>query len=135
LLICSRCLYYFLCNDLQEVPKLTICALKFTKSAHARILNAGGKVLTFDQLALKAPKGSNTVLLRGPKNARESVKHFGAPGVPGSHAKYANRHVSCGVVLILFYYYYRPYTQSNHKSRKNEAARGRRNSRGWKVRA
>jgi len=37
--------------------------------------------LTFDQLALLAPTGANTVLLRGPKNAREAVKHFGkAPG-------------------------------------------------------
>ncbi|CAI0453150.1 unnamed protein product [Linum tenue] len=28
------------------------------------------------------------VLLRGPKNAREAVKHFGpAPGVPHSHSK------------------------------------------------
>jgi large subunit ribosomal protein L18e len=33
--------------------------------------------MTFDQLALKAPKGTNCVLLRGPKNARESVRHFG----------------------------------------------------------
>jgi len=30
-----------------------------------------------DQLALRAPTGSNTLLLRGPKNAREAVKHFG----------------------------------------------------------
>jgi hypothetical protein len=42
---------------------------------------AGGECLTFDQLALRAPTGSNTVLLRGPKNAREAVKHFGAPGM------------------------------------------------------
>ena len=42
---------------------------------------AGGECLTFDQLALLAPTGANTVLLRGPKNAREAVKHFGkAPG-------------------------------------------------------
>lgn len=37
--------------------------------------------MTFDQLALLAPTGANTCLLRGPKNAREAVKHFGrAPG-------------------------------------------------------
>jgi large subunit ribosomal protein L18e len=30
-------------------------------------LQAGGEVLTFDELALRAPKGSNTVLIRGPK--------------------------------------------------------------------
>ena len=44
-------------------------------------LQAGGEILTFDQLALVAPTGSGTVLLRGPKNSREAVKHFGlAPG-------------------------------------------------------
>jgi hypothetical protein len=52
------------------------------------------------------------VLLRGPKNAREAVKHFGkAPGVPHSHTK--------------------PYVRS--KGRKFEKARGRRNSRGFRV--
>lgn len=70
-----------------SVPALTVAALRFTEGARAKIIKSGGKVLTFDQLALQAPRGSNTVLLRGPKNARESVKHFGAPGVPGSHAK------------------------------------------------
>eukprot|EP01118_Nematostelium_gracile_P014947 TRINITY_DN590_c0_g1_i1.p1 TRINITY_DN590_c0_g1~~TRINITY_DN590_c0_g1_i1.p1 ORF type:complete len:192 (+),score=47.47 TRINITY_DN590_c0_g1_i1:52-627(+) len=69
------------------IPKLTVVALRFSEGARSKILGAGGKVLTFDQLALQAPTGSNTVLIRGPKNARESVKHFGAVGVPGSHAK------------------------------------------------
>lgn len=64
-------------NRLLEVPKLSICALKFTATARARILKAGGECLTFDELALKAPTGSNVILLRGPKNSRESVKHFG----------------------------------------------------------
>ena len=41
------------------------------------ILAAGGEILTLDQLALRAPTGSNTLLLRGPKNSREAVKHFG----------------------------------------------------------
>jgi large subunit ribosomal protein L18e len=69
------------------------------------------QVLTFDQLALLAPTGANTVLLRGKKNAREAVKHFGpAPGVPGSHT--------------------RPYVRSY--GRKFEKARGRRNSRGYR---
>ena len=59
-----------------------------------------------------APTGSNTVLLRGPKNSREAVKHFGpAPGVPGSHSK--------------------PYVAS--KGRKFERARGRRKSKGYKA--
>lgn len=60
-----------------EVPKLSIAALRFTASARARITAAGGETITLDQLALRAPTGSNTLLLRGPKNAREAVKHFG----------------------------------------------------------
>ena len=63
---------------LLKVPeKLTIAALHFTATARARIEKAGGECLTLDQLALRAPTGSNTLLLRGPKNAREAVKHFG----------------------------------------------------------
>lgn len=95
-----------------EIPALKVTALRFTETARARILKAGGECLTFDQLVLKAPLGQNTVLLRGPKNAREAVKHFGkAPGVPHSHTK--------------------PYVRS--KGRKFERARGRRNSRGFRV--
>lgn len=94
-----------------EVPALKVCALRFTETARARILKAGGECMTFDQLALAAPTGDNVVLLRGPKNSREAVKHFGAPGVPGSHAK--------------------PYVR--HKGRKFEKARGRRKSRGYKA--
>ncbi|CAG9464946.1 unnamed protein product [Pedinophyceae sp. YPF-701] len=93
------------------VPKgLKVCALRFTAGAKARIEKAGGACLTFDKLAHVAPKGSGCVLLRGPKNAREAVKHFGAAGVPGSGVK--------------------PYVRS--KGRKFERARGRRNSRGYK---
>jgi len=62
---------------LVEVPKLSIAALRFTRAAKERILNAGGEALTLDQLALRAPTGSNTVLLRGKRNTREAVKHFG----------------------------------------------------------
>ncbi|XP_055816658.1 60S ribosomal protein L18-2 [Solanum dulcamara] len=95
-----------------EVPKLKVCALRFTKTARARIEKSGGECLTFDQLALRAPLGQNTLLLRGPKNAREAVKHFGpAPGVPHSHTK--------------------PYVRA--KGRKFERARGKRKSRGYKV--
>lgn len=64
-------------NRLLKVPKLSVAALRFTATARARIEAAGGEVLTLDQLALRAPTGSNTLLLRGPKNAREAVKHFG----------------------------------------------------------
>ncbi|KAK5678820.1 hypothetical protein LTS10_008475 [Elasticomyces elasticus] len=64
-------------NRLYEVPKMTICALRFTATARARIEKAGGECITFDQLAMRAPTGANVILLRGPKNAREAVKHFG----------------------------------------------------------
>ena len=98
-------------DRLYTVPKVTVAALRFTAGARARIIKAGGECLTLDQLALRAPTGANTVLLRGPKNAREAVRHFGpAPGTPGSTAK--------------------PYVRS--KGRKFEKARGRRASRGYK---
>lgn len=97
---------------LYSVPKLTLCALRVTKTARARILKAGGEVITLDQLAVRSPRGENTVLLQGPRNAREACKHFGrAPGVPHSHTK--------------------PYVRS--KGRKFERARGRRASRGYKA--
>jgi large subunit ribosomal protein L18e len=75
---------------------------------------AGGEVITFDQLALRAPTGTDCVLLRGPLKAREVYKHFGlAPGVPHSTTK--------------------PYTRNSTKSRKFESARGRRRTCGFKV--
>nr|7TOR_AL18 Chain AL18, eL18 [Oryctolagus cuniculus] len=95
----------------QEVPKLKVCALRVTSRARSRILKAGGKILTFDQLALDSPKGRGTVLLSGPRKGREVYRHFGkAPGTPHSHTK--------------------PYVRS--KGRKFERARGRRASRGYK---
>ena len=65
--------------------------------------------MTFDQLATQFPTGSGCVLVRGPRVARESVRHFGSPGV--DHAA--------------------PYVRS--KGRKFEKARGRRKSRGYKC--
>ncbi|KAK2738733.1 hypothetical protein FQN55_000450 [Onygenales sp. PD_40] len=96
-------------NRLLNVPKMSVAALRFTSTARARIEKAGGETLTLDQLALRAPTGANTVLLRGPKNAREAVKHFGF----GPHSGK------------------KPYVES--KGRKFERARGRRRSRGFKV--
>merc|ERR1719218_16865 len=52
---------------LQTVPKLTICALRFTQTARARIVRAGGECMTFDQLALRCPTGTGTVLQTVPK--------------------------------------------------------------------
>mmetsp|Transcript_6555 Transcript_6555/g.11992 ORF Transcript_6555/g.11992 Transcript_6555/m.11992 type:complete len:188 (+) Transcript_6555:88-651(+) len=95
-----------------DVPKMRVCALRFTATARQRILKAGGECLTFDQIALIAPTGAGTVLLRGPKLSRESVKYFGrATGVPQSNTK--------------------PFVRS--KGRKFEKARGRRASRGYKA--
>lgn len=92
-----------------EVPKVTVAALRFTAGAKARIIKAGGEAITLDQLALRAPKGQNTVLVRGPRNARQAVRHFGF----GPHKGKAPKVIS--------------------KGRKFEKARGRRNSRGFKV--
>ena len=85
------------------------------KAARKRILAAGGECLTFDQLALRAPKGANTVLLRGPKS-RAALAHF------GHSTSVNNPHTHDGV---------KPYVRS--KGRKFERARGRRRSCGFKV--
>ena len=69
------------------VPKMNVCALRFTEAARRRITAAGGKCLTFDQLAKIDPLGSKTVLLRGARR-REALKHFGPPpGARNSHTK------------------------------------------------
>lgn len=95
-----------------DIPKMTICALDFSQTARARIEKAGGQCLTFDQLALRAPTGSNTVLLRGRRHAREVYKHFFGVAKKG-HVK--------------------PYVRSSNRSgRKIERARGRRPSIGFK---
>ncbi len=44
------------------VPKMSVCALRFTESARRRITTAGGECLTFDELALKVCHGSGTEL-------------------------------------------------------------------------
>lgn len=66
------------------VPKMTVAALRFTRSARARILAAGGEAIGLDELAQRAPKGEACVLLRGRKTAREAQRHFGVPGARGS---------------------------------------------------
>lgn len=94
---------------LHAFPKATVAALKFTKGARATILKNGGETITLDELALRAPTGKNTMILRGPRNSREAVRHFGF----GPHKNKA------------------PKVQS--KGRKFEKARGKRASRGFKV--
>merc|ERR1712106_1107246 len=94
-----------------KIPKITLCALRVTARARARIEAAGGEVITFDTLARRSPTGKNTLLVQGRRNAREAKKHMGpAPGLPHSHAK--------------------PLVRS--KGRKFERARGRRSSSGYK---
>merc|ERR1711865_154728 len=100
---------------MMETPKLSLCALHVTAGARARILKAGGEIITFDQLALRCPTGKGTVLLQGPRKSREAQRHFtggklGAPGTPGGGVK--------------------PFVRS--KGRKFEKARGRRSSRGFR---
>uniref|UniRef100_A0A8C9BUY0 Large ribosomal subunit protein uL15/eL18 domain-containing protein n=1 Tax=Phocoena sinus TaxID=42100 RepID=A0A8C9BUY0_PHOSS len=95
----------------QEVPKPKVCSLRVSSCAQSLILTAGGKILTFDQLALDSPKSCGTVLLSGPRKGREVYRHFGkAPGTPHRHTK--------------------PYVRS--KGQKFEHARGRRASHGYK---
>merc|ERR1711935_1279750 len=95
-----------------EIPKISVCALRFTETARARIVKAGGECLTFDKLALRSPLGQGTVLLRGPVKGREAERYFGkAPGVPNSTTA----------------------PRVRAQGRKFEKARGRRKSRGFKV--
>ena len=56
-----------------NIPKLTICALKFSSSAKKRITESGGTILTFDQLAKFKPTGEGTLLLRG-RHKKKSMK-------------------------------------------------------------
>ncbi|XP_023332484.1 60S ribosomal protein L18 [Eurytemora carolleeae] len=99
-------------NDLRifDLPKISLCALRVTEQARARILAAGGEILTFDQLAVRAPLGQQTLLLQGCRKARTAERKFGAAGRPGAHVK--------------------PLVRA--KGRKFESARGRRESRGYK---
>ncbi|KLO03847.1 ribosomal protein L18e, partial [Schizopora paradoxa] len=62
---------------LQEVPKLTIAALRFTRGAKVRILIAGGDVLTLDRLALRAPTSTANILSRGKATSQKAAKHLG----------------------------------------------------------
>eukprot|EP01029_Cantina_marsupialis_P008393 TRINITY_DN198_c0_g1_i1.p1 TRINITY_DN198_c0_g1~~TRINITY_DN198_c0_g1_i1.p1 ORF type:complete len:178 (+),score=35.26 TRINITY_DN198_c0_g1_i1:27-560(+) len=71
-----------------EMPAMKVCALRFTEGARKKIVAAGGECMTFDQLALIAPRGENCTMLRGLVTRREAVKHFGgAPGSKHSHVK------------------------------------------------
>jgi large subunit ribosomal protein L18e len=98
-------------NDIRymdALPAMKVCALRFTEAARSTIEKAGGECLTFDQLAMLSPTGSNCVLLRGHVKARKVNRHFGkAPGVPNSTTRP----------------YVRRATSLKRKSRKFERAR------------
>ena len=49
-------------NRLLDVPKMTVAALRFTEAARARIVKAGGKCLTLDQLIMTCPTGTYSLL-------------------------------------------------------------------------
>jgi len=59
-----------------QVEKFTLCALHVTRTAEFRILKAGGRIITFDQLALERPLGQGTVILQGRRSNREQLRHF-----------------------------------------------------------
>ena len=42
-----------------------VCALHVTDAARTRITKAGGKIITFEELAQTAPTGKKTVLIQG----------------------------------------------------------------------
>ncbi|CAB0018719.1 unnamed protein product [Nesidiocoris tenuis] len=112
------------------LPKLDVCALHVTEGARARILKAGGSIITFDELARVSPLGKNTVLMqvknisaiffvldiifwlfKGEERPGKPSAISGPPPVPPrSHTK--------------------PYVRS--KGRKFERARGRRTSCGYR---
>lgn len=94
---------------LHSYPKVSVAALRFTAGARSTIEKNGGEAITLDQLAARAPTGANTIIVRGPKKARDAYRHFGM----GPHQHKAPRIAS--------------------KGRKFERARGRRRSRGFKV--
>ena len=101
-------------NDerLLKVPKMKVAALRFSETARARIVAAGGECITLDQLAMIRPTGDKCLLLQGDRNRRAVAHHFGqAPGDDNSKT--------------------RPKVRSY--GRKFEMARGRRKSRFFRA--
>ncbi|TNJ29595.1 Ribosomal protein L18 [Giardia muris] len=70
-----------------DVPKMNVCALRFTATARSRIEKAGGRCMTFDQLLAEKPTGEGCIVLQGSRKARKAYKYFGAAGLPGSKTK------------------------------------------------
>merc|ERR1719403_611390 len=72
-------------DDNRFLEGLTICAMRFTKTARARIENHNGKCLTFDQLAVSKPLGSHCLLLMGRKSCYKQNRYFA--GKPYTRSK------------------------------------------------
>jgi large subunit ribosomal protein L18e len=66
---------------LYELPAYKVAALRFTETARARILKAGGECLTFDELALRAPTGANTVSTPDKSSASFVLSSFFSLGI------------------------------------------------------
>ena len=109
---------------------MTVCALHVTEGARARILGAGGEILTFDQLALRTPKGKNTVLLQGPRKARKANRYFGKFNRLSFSTKFIYFIIISGRPPGARHSTTRPKVRA--KGRKFEKARGRRASRAYK---
>lgn len=81
-----------------------------TEGARARILKAGGEVITFDQLALRAPKGNNTVLLQGMNRSSQKldVSDFSVLtlSIQSFHWSSANSYCQCGAIDAFEYGFY-----------------------------
>lgn len=79
---------------------LQVCALKVTDGARRRILKSGGTIMTFDQLALTAPKGQGTVLLSGEYLQRVCNWYLGlGPALGQIHTSKVNRKL---LAVVLF---------------------------------
>ncbi|KAH7943237.1 hypothetical protein HPB52_006549 [Rhipicephalus sanguineus] len=106
--------YYSTAEQAQRVERSaqtkTVLSGKSANQRKFDLLGAGGEILTFDELAVKAPKGKGTVLMQGPRNAARPAALWTGSWSSHSHTK--------------------PYVRS--KGRKYERA-GRRKSRGYKA--
>merc|ERR1712060_23 len=64
-------------DDNKFLEGLTICAMRFTKTARARIESHNGKCLIFDQLAVSKPLGSNWMLFMGRRSCYKNKNFAG----------------------------------------------------------
>merc|ERR1711936_173756 len=77
------------CDDLRihDMPKVNLCCLKYSASAERRITSSNGVILTLEEALARDPLMKNCIFMRPSSTRREAQKHFGKPGVRGSHVK------------------------------------------------